>query len=111
MLGTPGLKVAVASGPRSAYGLTKAAIRDEDPVVVLEPRPLYGQRELFEPNEEAVVSSAQARPQGRRRRDSRCPRPDSSVALGAANAAGNGAGRWSADVIDLRTSSRWTRSS
>ena len=31
LIGTPGLKVAVASGARSAYGLTKAAIRDGRP--------------------------------------------------------------------------------
>ena len=40
LVGTPGLKVAVASGARSAYGLTRAAIRDDNPVVVLEPRRL-----------------------------------------------------------------------
>src|SRR5579862_7392772 len=55
LLGTPGLKVAVASGARSAYGLIKAAIRDDDPVVVLEPRSLYGRREDFEPNEQAIA--------------------------------------------------------
>ncbi len=55
LLGTPGLKVAVASGARTAYGLTKAAIRDDDPVVVLEPRSLYGRREDFEPNEQAIA--------------------------------------------------------
>lgn len=35
----------MASGARTAYGLLRAAIRDENPVVVLEPRALYGQRE------------------------------------------------------------------
>lgn len=42
---TPGLTVAAASGANSAYGLLRAAIRDDDPVVLIEPRILYGERE------------------------------------------------------------------
>lgn len=42
---TPGLKVVTASGADSAYRLIRAAIRDPDPVMVLEPRALYGERE------------------------------------------------------------------
>lgn len=48
-VGTPGLKVAVASGARSAYELTRAAIRDEGPVLVIEPRRLYDKRGEFDP--------------------------------------------------------------
>lgn len=44
-VGTPGLKVAVVSGPRSAYELTRAAVRDDGPVLVIEPRSLYTNRE------------------------------------------------------------------
>ncbi len=36
-----GLKIVVPSTPQNAYGLTLAAIRDPDPVLVLEPVPLY----------------------------------------------------------------------
>ncbi len=46
--GTPGLKLCVASGCRTAYGLLRAAIDDPDPVVVLEPRILYGVLEDFD---------------------------------------------------------------
>jgi acetoin:2,6-dichlorophenolindophenol oxidoreductase subunit beta len=42
---TPGMKVISPSGADSAYGLLRAAIRDDDPVVILEPRILYGERE------------------------------------------------------------------
>lgn len=38
---TPGLKVAVPSGPEDAYGMMKSAIRDDDPVVFLEPKKIY----------------------------------------------------------------------
>lgn len=46
--GTPGLKVCVPSSSRSAYGLLRSAIEDPDPVIVLEPRVLYGDREDFD---------------------------------------------------------------
>ena len=46
--GTPGLKVCVPSGSRTAYGLLRSAIDDPDPVIVLEPRVLYGEREEFD---------------------------------------------------------------
>ncbi|TFG79863.1 MAG: pyruvate dehydrogenase complex E1 component subunit beta [Spirochaetales bacterium] len=38
----PGLKVVAPAFPADAYGLLKSAIRDEDPVVVLEAEMLYG---------------------------------------------------------------------
>ena len=43
--GIPGLKLCMPSGSRTAYGLLRAAIDDPDPVVVLEPRILYGEHE------------------------------------------------------------------
>jgi pyruvate dehydrogenase E1 component beta subunit len=46
--GTPGLKVCVTSSARTNYGLLRSAIEDPDPVVVLEPRVLYAEREEYE---------------------------------------------------------------
>lgn len=46
---TPGLKVVTVSDVQSAYGLVRAAIRDPDPTVVLEPRALYGTRGELDP--------------------------------------------------------------
>ena len=37
----PGLVVLMPSGPRTAYGLLKAAIRSEEPVVFFEPKSIY----------------------------------------------------------------------
>lgn len=42
--GTSGLKVVIPSGSQNAYGLLRSAIQDDDPVVVLESRSLYGER-------------------------------------------------------------------
>ena len=46
--GTPGLKLAVTSNARTTYGLLRSAIEDPDPVVILEPRILYSEREEYE---------------------------------------------------------------
>jgi len=61
---TPGLVVVELSGANSAYHLTKAAVRSEDPVLVLEPRILYGEREEVETDKPLALGDAQVRRQG-----------------------------------------------
>lgn len=38
---TPGFLVLMPSGPRNAYGLMKAAVRSDDPVIFFEPKSVY----------------------------------------------------------------------
>lgn len=107
--GTPGLKLVVPSSPTSAYRLLRAAIRDDDPVVFLEPRALYGDREDVELGEKSI---------GELGRANRLTEGNdvTIVALGATvktalAAADNAAGSWTAEVIDLQTLVPWDRAS
>ena len=43
-MGLPGLKVATAGTPASAYGVLRAAIRDDDPVLFFEHKGLYSRK-------------------------------------------------------------------
>jgi pyruvate dehydrogenase E1 component beta subunit len=43
-MGLPGLKVATAGTPASAYSVLRAAIRDDDPVLFFEHKGLYGRK-------------------------------------------------------------------
>jgi pyruvate/2-oxoglutarate/acetoin dehydrogenase E1 component len=52
---TPGVKVAIPSTPADAKGLLAAAIRDPDPVVVLEPKLVYRTARGEVPDGEHVV--------------------------------------------------------
>lgn len=58
---TPGLVVASPSDPQTAYGLTRAAIRHPDPVILLEPRVLYGARAEVETGDTGIVALGAAR--------------------------------------------------
>ena len=99
MYNTPGVKIAVASGPQSAYGLLRGAIRDDNPVMFMEPRALYARRAGVETGDDAII------PLGR----AATVKEGSDVtvvALGAMVPAALQATQdapWSADVIDLRT--------
>jgi pyruvate dehydrogenase E1 component beta subunit len=58
---TPGVKVAIPATPADAKGLLAAAIRDPDPVVVLEPKLHYRTTKEEVPDGEHVVPLGQAR--------------------------------------------------
>ena len=58
---TPGVKVAIPSTPADAKGLLAAAIRDPDPVVILEPKLLYRTARGEVPDGEHVVPLGKAR--------------------------------------------------
>jgi pyruvate/2-oxoglutarate/acetoin dehydrogenase E1 component len=58
---TPGVKVAIPSTPADAKGLLAAAIRDPDPVVVLEPKLHYRTMRGEVPDGEHVVPLGKAR--------------------------------------------------
>lgn len=108
-LAIPGLTLVVASGPASAYGLMRSAIRHEGPVVFLEPKSLYGQRGPVVLGEDGVLPIGVA---GVVRRGSDV----TVVALGqmvdrAVQAAESLAGQISVEVIDLRTLRPWDRES
>jgi pyruvate dehydrogenase E1 component beta subunit len=108
-LACPGLKVVVASGANSAYGLLRAAIRDDAPVVFLEPKALYGERDEVAVGDDAIAPLGVAHVE----------RPGDDVTVVAL---GNTVGRsvqaasvlagegLSCEVIDLRTIRPWDRS-
>ena len=58
---TPGIKVAIPSTPADAKGLLAAAIRDPDPVVILEPKLVYRTSRGEVPEGEHVVPLGEAR--------------------------------------------------
>jgi len=104
MVGAPGLKIVMISGPHNAYGLTRAAIRDDNPVAVLEPRILYAVRGDVTTGPEGIIPLGQAA----------MPVSGDDITLvgcgstvrTALGAAGDAEG-WTADVIDLQTLQPW----
>jgi pyruvate/2-oxoglutarate/acetoin dehydrogenase E1 component len=58
---TPGVKVVIPSTPADAKGLLAAAIRSQDPVVLMEPKALYRSPRTEVPDGEHVVPLGKAR--------------------------------------------------
>lgn len=101
--GTSGLKVAIPSNPQNAYGLLRAAIRDDDPTVVLETRSLYGERGEVVTGEAGIIPLGKAA--------TVISGTDVTVVsigqLVPAAAKAIEAGGWSAELIDLQTLVPW----
>jgi pyruvate dehydrogenase E1 component beta subunit len=98
---TPGVKVAIPSNPADAKGLLAAAIRDPDPVVVLEPKLIYRTARGEVPEGEHVVPLGRARV-AREGTDVTVVAYGAMVPL-AERAAEELSGEASAEVLDLRT--------
>jgi pyruvate/2-oxoglutarate/acetoin dehydrogenase E1 component len=98
---TPGVKVAIPSTPADAKGLLAAAIRDPDPVVVLEPKLHYRTMRGEVPDGEHVVPLGKAR-LAREGTDLTLVAYGSMVPL-AEQVADELAGEASVEVLDIRT--------
>ena len=104
MVGAPGLKIVALSGPGNAYGLIRAAIRDDNPVAVLEPRILYAARGDVTTGVEGIIPLGQA---------ATVASGDdiTLVSLGSTVrtcvAAASAGEDWTADVLDLQTLQPW----
>lgn len=56
----PGLKVATAATPASAYGVLRAAIRDDDPVLFFEHKGLYGRKGPVQLDDDGILPIGKA---------------------------------------------------
>ncbi|MFI6285750.1 alpha-ketoacid dehydrogenase subunit beta [Streptomyces sp. NPDC051018] len=102
-MATPGLHVVTPATVEDAYGLLRASIASDDPVIFLEPKRLYWSKAAWSPQAPAPVE-----PLGRavvRRRGSSATLitygPSVPVCMEAARAAA--AEGWDLEVVDLRT--------
>lgn len=102
--GSAGLSVVVPSGPQSAYGLLRSAIQCDDPVIVLEPKALYGSRDEVVTGAEGVVPIGRA---STARAGADVTVVGLGQTVGTALAAAEVADGWSAEVIDLLTIAPW----
>lgn len=105
-MNTPGLLVVSPATPATAYGLLRAALREDNPVVFIEPRALYGLKEDFEPGEAAVLALGRARTV-RAGSDLTVVALGRMVAVATAAAETLGAEGISCEVIDLMTVLPW----
>ena len=98
----PGMKVVAPSNPADAKGLLKAAIRDPDPVLVLESEMLYGASGPVPEGDEAMVAIGKARI-ARQGRDATIVTYARGVVHAMAAAERLASEGIEAEVVDLRT--------
>ncbi len=103
--GTPGLKLCVASSARTGYGLLRSAIDDPDPVVVLEPRILYGALDEFDVDRKYRIPLGSAETV-RKGRDVTLLTVGAGVRIAAEAAA---AAKADIEVIDLLSLAPWDK--
>jgi pyruvate/2-oxoglutarate/acetoin dehydrogenase E1 component len=60
-IGLPGLYVATASSPQSAYSVLRAAVRCDNPVLFFEHKGLYGKKGPLKRSDDAIAAVGQAR--------------------------------------------------
>lgn len=102
----PGLKVVCPSSPQDAYSLLRASIEDQDPVVFVEHKGLYGSKGVVDTGERVALGMARIARQGR---DLTMVSYGASVdicLLAASQLAQQGV---EAEVIDLRSIQPWDR--
>ncbi|GGR24178.1 alpha-ketoacid dehydrogenase subunit beta [Streptomyces roseolus] len=98
---TPGLHVVTPATPADAYGLLRAAIASDDPVVFLEPKRLYWAKDLLDPARPVPpIGTAAVRRPGTSATLVTYG-PSVPVCLAAAEAAR--AEGWDLEVVDLRS--------
>jgi pyruvate/2-oxoglutarate/acetoin dehydrogenase E1 component len=106
-LGVAGLKIVAPSTPSDAKALLKAAIRDDNPVLFLEHKRLYGLKEEIEaPIEAGTIGSARIRRRGADVTLVSAMKGVHDCLTAAEQLAGDGI---EAEVIDLRTLRPWDR--
>ena len=101
LLGEPGIKLVAPTTPADAKGLIKAAIRDDNPVVVFEHKMLYGRKgEVPEDGEPTKIGRAAVRRQGGDVTIAAALAAVETALAAAEELAGDGV---EAEVIDLRS--------
>ncbi|MFI6347631.1 alpha-ketoacid dehydrogenase subunit beta [Streptomyces sp. NPDC050560] len=102
-MATPGLQVVTPATVPDAYGLLRAAIATDDPVVFLEPKRLYWSRAVWDPEHPDPVAPLGSAVVRRRGRSATLLTygPSVPVCLDAAEAAR--AEGWDLEVVDLRS--------